>query len=286
MNSNYEVLCYSLEYVYNNISCDIIHISAGVVLLEDGKLKRIVNDLSNKKIVIVSAFNNEGIISYPAAFENVIGIDINYNYKNKEDYDIVYNSVIDIRATSAYFRVKWVNPESIIINGSSFSAAYFTGVIAEMLSNKSLNKNEIINILSKSAKNIYRSNAKKVKQNILKVEKAIVLPFNKEIHPIAANEDLLDINIIDYYDFDKSMNIAKKIIDNFINEEKSLLVLSLKKNQLLNISGNWMQSINSYEHLAECLSRSSKKFYIDINNNDNIDNLYPKRTFLNVDYFG
>lgn len=69
------VLVEVLEYIHDNEKADIINLSLGCSGLEDNRtLQRVCSRLSQKGIIICSAFDNDGSISYPAYFDDVIGI--------------------------------------------------------------------------------------------------------------------------------------------------------------------------------------------------------------------
>lgn len=216
--TSFNKLCYALEYVYENIDCEIIQISGGVTFLEDYKrIKLIINNLVDKKVHIISAFDNDGAISYPAAFENVIGVDTSPDCHKKEEFELIEGNIIDIRGTNTYFRVKWVEPRNIIIKGSSFVTSNIVGLIANYINNHGNynSKTELLNIFRKSAKKIYsHKNYRTIfypKQFVKGIKKAIVFPFNKEIHSIAAFSNLLPFEIEDYFDVKYSNNINKKV---------------------------------------------------------------------------
>lgn len=211
----YENLIQSLQYVLDNVTCDILHISAGVTTMPDMRLKELILKIYKKGIIIVSAFNNDGIVSYPAAFDEVIGIDISARCKLPAEYEIIYNSIVDIRGSSGFYRVKWINPNNIIIRGSSFCAAYITGLIANFLIEQKLDKNEIKKRLCPNAKYVYSDNSNQMNHNkrLPDMTNIVVFPFNKEIHSIASNEDLLHYNVIGYFDVLKSPYVNKTIND-------------------------------------------------------------------------
>ena len=201
MYTSLERLCVALEYIYDNLICDLIQISAGVTVVENfSRLSNIINKLHEKNILIVSAFDNNGSISYPAALENVIGVDTTNECK-KGEYEIVEDGIIDIRASNSYFRTKWINPKHVIIRGSSFTTAYITGVLVKTISQLKnyKSKHDLINHLKQSAKRIYSSsNSSKLFDDssfVRGINKAIAFPFNKEIHPISIFPELLDFEI-------------------------------------------------------------------------------------------
>ena len=88
-----------LEYIYHNIYCEIINLSLGFTQYEDtNEFEEIINKLHSKGIIIVSAFSNDGAMSFPAAFKNVIGVESNRELRKKDEFEYVESSAINIRA--------------------------------------------------------------------------------------------------------------------------------------------------------------------------------------------
>ena len=76
LNLEEETLIKVLGYIAENEKFDIINISSGITQpshLDD--LCKICKIISDKGTLILSAFDNEGAVAYPAAFDNVIGVD-------------------------------------------------------------------------------------------------------------------------------------------------------------------------------------------------------------------
>jgi len=127
----------ALEYIYKNVDCDIILISSGIQVLHDIKgMESIVKLLSESNIFIVSAFDNEGSLSYPAAFNDVVGVDVDSQILNRLDYIFVENSPINIIGSDKSFRAQWIGGKKIIVNGSSYTSAGICATIANILENR------------------------------------------------------------------------------------------------------------------------------------------------------
>ena len=209
-----EKLIYALNYVCNEIEADLIQISSGVIRYTE-ELHNVIKKITEKKIIVISAFSNDKTISYPAALPEVIGVDINEMYNKKEMFDIVFGDIIDIRAGNEYLRMKGLNGKKKISKGTSFLTSYFTATIA----NKNLsgcNKEQILQSLKSQAINVLI--AKKHEEYtassfVNQMKKAIVFPFNKEVNAIAANEDLLPFKIDSYYDVKHKFLVGRQVKD-------------------------------------------------------------------------
>lgn len=210
-----EKLCYALEYIDTNLEYDLIQVSLGITAYSKRMHDIIQKIVCGKQKCVISAFDNEGAISYPAAFEEVIGVDINYGYSKKEEFDIIEGNIIDIRGGDSFYRMASLEGKSNITKGTSFLTSYFTALIANMrISN--YNKETIMEELKKMATRVYKSNPVMpitAYEFTKKIRKAIIFPFNKEIHSIAAFEDMLSFEVAEYYDIKHKFLIGKQICD-------------------------------------------------------------------------
>ena len=205
----------ALEYVDNNLSCRIINLSLGVSFLESHyELREIVSRLSKRNIIIVSGFSNTGEISFPAAYSNVIGVDVSSNSLLYGEYEYVDNDIINVKASSSFFKVMDHRKEISIINGASAATAYISSVVFKFIStNDNYCLKDVKAYLASHASKMRKGNTLMNNDYRMTIKKAIAFPFNKEMHAIAANEDLLSFQIVQYYDFDLSLNNGRPISD-------------------------------------------------------------------------
>lgn len=94
------------------------------------RLRDICAEISAMGIVIVSAFDNEGCYSYPAAFDCVIGVDNKNNFAHNTQFDFVENSPINILAKGSVQRITTQEGKTLIVGGSSIACAYITSILA------------------------------------------------------------------------------------------------------------------------------------------------------------
>ena len=94
-----DLLLFTLNYILSNVECKLINLSPGISALKDyKKMYNICDEINKKGTVIVAAFDNDGSVSFPAAFDNVVGVTSNnYCYKNDE-YFIIDNSIVNVGA--------------------------------------------------------------------------------------------------------------------------------------------------------------------------------------------
>lgn len=223
------VLIEALKYILqNNIENSIIHMSVGVNYFSSD-IEKLCNSIYNKGNILVSAFDNLGCISYPAAFDAVIGVEGSDYCIKRSDFIIYENEIVDIFAKGGFHRVIGINGASAIKQGNSMSAAYVTGYLSTMYL-FSYTKDEAIDKLKKistyKSQNVYNENNYFDKKLVLtnrelkSITRAGVFPYNKETSVIIRNADLLDFKIEKIYTTKYNGN-AGKIIS--CNENKYIL---------------------------------------------------------------
>jgi len=217
------LLLQALLYVYENVNCNFIIISSGAIVFNNySQIKSIISKLYNDKgIIIVAAFNNEGALSYPASDENVIGVDSSSVVSREADYYILKGSPIDILSREFSFRLKWKDGKKIIDKGNSYIAALFASKIINAYKQlKTTDKNLLLDFI-KHKNNVLHFNRQEFHEilypkYLLSADrklKAIAFPFSKEMGVIAANEDLLKVDIVHYCDIRQSGRIGLKVKD-------------------------------------------------------------------------
>lgn len=212
----FDVLNSAFKYIDEKVDCGLVHISAGIERLEDVQiLKNTILRLTERGTFVVAAYANNGSVSYPAAFENVFGVDISDRRIKKNEFEVVESSIVDFRTSPQYYRVNW-NGTSMILNGSSFSSTVITAEICKVLKqNKNMSFDEVKKCLKNKSVNVYReqqlqqlTSAKEIANQI---KRAIIFPFNKEMYPLAGNEDMCSFEIVGYYTHKYDMNVGKTI---------------------------------------------------------------------------
>ena len=128
---DFEIL---LDYIYRNYDYDIINISMGFLSCGSvANLQKLCDDFYARRTLIISAFDNNGAVSFPAALNNVIGVDGQDNIDLLNGYIHVENSIINIIGKIGNIRVAWLEPDYIIVKGNSFLCANITANVAKCL---------------------------------------------------------------------------------------------------------------------------------------------------------
>lgn len=201
-----------LWFIHDNISCDIINLSLGV-LFDYSELKEVCDALDKKGIIIVSAFDNGGAISYPAAYSSVIGVDSSPRCVKSNDFVYVENSPINLKAKGGIQRVPWINNTYILAQGASFAAPYITAKISTLLA-QGIPKSQIMKLIREESRFVY--NFESIEPfpqyaGINKFTRTAIFPFNKEIHSLVRFSDQLSFQIYGVYDSKYSGHIGKEI---------------------------------------------------------------------------
>lgn len=221
-----EKLFLALNYIDSFVNCNMILVSSGV-RISCKKTEKLINKLIKRNIIIISAFDNNGAVSYPAGYEKVIGVESSHKYRKIEQFMYNTNSIVNIIGSDSSFRVKWLNGKSNIVRGNSFITAYFAAVIANyILTENSCSYEECLKYLQRIASDIKKYNrVKKIRPSkhfLHSGQRAIVFPFNKEIQSIAKFEKELSIIVEGYYDTKYSGHVGEKISDiyKYIDNDK------------------------------------------------------------------
>ena len=204
-----DLLIFALNYINEHILCKVIHMSLGT-LLPNIKLENICNKLFNKGIVLVSAFDNAGGVSYPAAYNSVIGVEGSLNCKKANDFKYIDSNMINIFAKGGNHRVSWTNPDYTIIQGSSFSAAYVSAKVLKYLRN-GISSKDILNSFKNEYGSIELKRNRKTFEKSLKIKVAALFPYNKEATSLLNFSDLLNFTLKSICNTKYLGNIGKTI---------------------------------------------------------------------------
>lgn len=283
-------LVYVLEYIYKNIEVDIINISAGVTYI-NGPCYKAINTICQKLkergTVIVSAFTNEGAVSYPAACPSVIGIDSSPVRTNKEIIEVV-NSVVNVIFPHKYYRAVWNDGKKTLLTGNSFACAYFSGLLGHYLvESENKDVNSFIKDISSDTIELLKNS--EITPPKFKIQKAIIFPVNKESHALLRNQDMLSFKIMGVYDESITGNVKKDFWGIKVQSYDSLnweddfdtIILSCitdlqkltKKNYIVEILKNaekYGKNIYSFENLDSIIKETNSKvsyFFPALNKN-------------------
>lgn len=199
-----------LNYISDNMDVDIINLSLGINTSEHYyALCEVCNKLASKGVIIVSAFDNSGAMSYPAAMHNVIGVTTGRFCKGVKDFEYIEDTIVNIAAKGNIQRVAWTSPEYLLVGGNSFACAHVTAQVAEYMHEGTRTLKGILEKFRESS--IYQHSQKEnLTKNQMKfsIKKAVLFPFNKEMHSLVRYAKLLPFEIIDIYDTKYSSTVG------------------------------------------------------------------------------
>ncbi len=190
-----------LKFIKFNMKCNILNLSLGINICNRfNELKEICDEIVASGTVIVSAFDNAGAISYPAAFKNVIGVISGEKCNRVDDFQYYNDDVVNIAAKGSIQRVAWNNSKYIMMAGNSFACAHVTVQIAKYMKEGYVTLTEIKEAFRSHS--LTENQVKKYRKNIFEfnIKRAAIFPFNKEMHSLVRYEKLLKFDLIDVYD--------------------------------------------------------------------------------------
>lgn len=208
-----DCLVRALEHVLTEVDCHIVHMSLGITHGgEVGPIRDLCKQLTDRGTIIVSAFDNDGAISYPAGFPNVIGVDSAQFCKGDYEYELVEGSVVNIRAKGSYQRLPWVQQPFIFLGGASFAAPYVSAYVAKIVESGVTDREQILSVLKQDAVKVYEDKRSRDEHGqLFPIQRAVLFPFNKEMHSIARYQDLLTFDVHGVYDTKYSGQVGQPI---------------------------------------------------------------------------
>ena len=206
LQADEELLCFALEYVLNHVDCHILNLSLGLCLSENNRLYELCGLLRQKKKYLVSAFDNNGSISYPAAFDTVIGVTSGNECYHNNDFYIVNNSMVNVCAKGRAQRLVWLRDSLLMGSGNSYACAHMTGILSLYIN--CLEPKDILTARCLGSIDIGEEKKSTYINPTAKYKKAVAFPFNKEMHNIVRFHDLLHFELVDIYDLKYSAHVG------------------------------------------------------------------------------
>ncbi|MEF9958764.1 MAG: DUF1611 domain-containing protein [Niameybacter sp.] len=202
-----------LRYINENIEVDVINLSLGVSIIEEhNKLEECCMKLANKGVIIVSAFDNYGSMSYPAMFEDVIGVTTGKSCVKNDMFEYIESKVVNIAANGSVQKLAWVDPPFLAMGGNSFACAHVTCQVIKFIQQGRSGLKDVLQGFKNIAIKIYEiEDEKNKKQKEIEIKRAAIFPFNKEVQNILAFQELLTFSIDAIYDVKYSFKVGRKI---------------------------------------------------------------------------
>ena len=207
-------LVFALDYISKHFEFDIINMSLGVLSINDShSLQSICMELYMQNRIIVSAFDNNGAISFPAAFDYVFGVTSGAECYLSDDFYCVDDTIVNICAKGNRQMVYWKNGQKIYSSGNSYACAHFTGIISKysclhsIEETKRLLKEKCKGIISPNSMNS-KSNSQYLCSPVSTYKRVCLFPFNKEMHGLVRFSDKLPFELVNVYDTKYSARVG------------------------------------------------------------------------------
>ncbi len=273
-----------INYVVNFYSFDYINISMGTTSYSEGvvELEHACNNALKKGICIVSAFSNDGWISYPAAFSSVIGIDGTLGIGKPTEFVETHEHMVNVLGHTCNYTVAWVNMDKNIVSGNSFLCPYLI---------RAIENGEI-------KKNLTESNAFGNHCALpAELGRVIAFPVNKEILSLAMHRALINCVSIDFSSVKYLRNVGYRIKDIYPHIDDESLVKDIEEVDFSAYDTIVLGHLNELEKLChinirEKIIEKSKKnnvyiYSFDEINDKEYENLYyPRIVKKNIVHFG
>ncbi len=187
---------------------DVVNLSLGTT---DATFKESLQKVCRKAVdagvILVAAESNDGGESYPAVFPEVIGVTGGAIYETGGFY-YRKDQYIECVARGDEQRVCWLNGKHIMTGGNSFAAPHITGIIAHLLEQHPIYSVQDIRLLlqEKALNEISQDQnrsqfdpqipRKDFREDYSYIKKAVLYPYNKEMHSMVRYRDLLTFEIV------------------------------------------------------------------------------------------
>ena len=203
-----DVLIAAIEWAIDN-KMDVLNLSLGStdVSYKD-RLRDVCIRAVKAGLIIVAAEHNAGLECYPAVFPEVIGVGGGDIY-HPDTYFYRDAQAIEFVARGNKQRLCWLDGKEIISDGTSFAAPHITGIIGRLLQeNPGRSLSDIRQILIENAQKVpsdsqvVRSlqSQRSLDRDYSWVKRAVLYPYNKEMHSLVRYRDMLPFEIVTVVD--------------------------------------------------------------------------------------
>ncbi len=268
-----DMLIAGLNYLYDNENVDIVNISISVIASESmAELYDVCRKLYEKGTTIIAAFDNFGGVSYPAAYDFVIGVTSSDYITNNNEFIVVNNKMVNVCAKGRPQRVIGKCDNVEIRLGNSIACAHFTGILATKCINDGMPAAQALKelgiVLMQQLDDGYDNTAITF---VTKMQKVVCFPYNKEIHSVVRYSELTAFTVVDVYDTRRSGKVGRKISSPDNNAEyiiKNIEKIDFDSFDTIIIGHTaelnyFDRSIDVKKIICECLRKKKRVFSLD-----------------------
>lgn len=204
---NLERIKSALEFIIDKCECSYVQMSFGLRGY-DRELEELCWKLYQKGTIIIAAFDNNGAMSFPAAYEFVIGVSGHAYIKRADHVVTLRGNVVDVLAKSGFQILKAKSEKGFSIGqGNSFAASYVTRKL--LLSQLQFDsKLSAMRYLNPEYEEIKQKNSSGVINS-----KIAIFPLNKEMRNLIHYASELKVDLVDVYDIKYAAQIGTQVDD-------------------------------------------------------------------------
>lgn len=206
-----DALLAALTYVEENCETDVINLSLGTTCCrQNSRLYEVCKRLDEKGIVLLSAFDNEGAMSFPAAFDCVIGVVSLDECRKNDDFVYIKDSCINLAGKGNVQRLAWTEPKMVLMDGNSFACAHATKQTLQFMLRGVRGRSNILDCFRSIAVEQYHMESKQPakKPDLSGWKRAAIFPFQKEMHSLIRYSSSLPFEISNVYDLKYSGHVG------------------------------------------------------------------------------
>lgn len=249
-----DTLVFALEYIIRNCSPTVVNMSLGITCCADKKrLLACCENLVNAGFILVSAFDNDGAMAFPAAFNSVIGVRSSDLAFSSEDYELYNDTVVNAAGYGKLQRVAWNENRYLLMGGNSLSCAHISKHILSLRKRDVWGIEAIKKEMKKSELRFWDTKGFEMTQRNsklpYKIKRAVLFPFNKEMHSLIRFSEMLSFEICDVYDCKYTLHVGG--YTNQMIKEPSAIALKIKNIEELSLQGVDTIILGHYQELMQ-----------------------------------
>lgn len=269
-------------------SINIINLSLGTVYAKDYDLiKKCIDKICEDKIILVAAICNSNIVTYPASFENVMGVCAHSELTNDQYF---HNKKVDFIGVDFYASVKH-DVKCSLEYGNSFATPLITAKVCNIMEQEKVYKfQEIKSILKDNSSEYIKYNKKNTYKNespriVLMLKNSYQLKIIQELCLLFMENDYNPFLISSFKI--KGYTVPVVQIRRKIDESKvaylqnsiysNIIIIAISKEQFNN---NFDCDLLFYDFndLEECIINYEKKIRVDFDSCSIAHKLYNYST--------
>lgn len=218
-----DILLAALSYLEEHVNCPIINMSIGYTRTQyHQKLYQQIKRMNEKGVVFIAAFDNLGAISYPAAYDCVIGVDSNEKCRYSHEMIYIGGETVTICAKGSMLCAPSLAGSYIVVRGTSFATALVTKQVLmfrRQVKEEAWCLNIVKEYLRCHSMQCYEMQCSpRAVRSGFNIVRAAVFPYGKEALNLALYAEKLPFEIIDFYDYRLFGKVGKVIKKEFVQD--------------------------------------------------------------------